>query len=873
MIAPAPRIVARDWADFPLPSRGIVAAAQALVELGGHPIVLYGAVEGDGGALRCACANSDCRASGKHPVHAGWQRAPLDAAAVFRELQGGGRNVGWRLGLQPNGSRVVAIDDDGELGELERELGVLPPTLTQRTGSGGSHRFLRVPLDSAIANRVRVAGRAVDVRSDGGQVVLAPSRTPAGRYAITHRGPIAPLPERWLEALATAPAEPAPAPVGFGTWAPGLRNQADRVLAYVRRKAAEDPSLEGSNGSAALARWAGCVFWRIGLNESDGMPLLREMNAIGARPPWSERELRHAAVNGAKPHPSRPERRGHLLEQWAQEDQQHRQQRANRVTAIRRVEGARPDPDFGPLEYDDPIAPTSDDEYERLEREAIQGESEFAQRDERQVGEGDEQATGAPPTNSTSGARRAGGAPSAAQRPEARTDLGNARRLIRLHGCALRYFSARRCWLVWRETRWIPDRTGEVIRRAKDTVESMFADAATLPEDQRSDARKWALASQNAKRLAAMVTLAESEPGVAVEAADLDADPWLLNVRNGLLDLRTGELRASDPAALATKICGAAYDPRARSELWERFLGDLFGDDAELRDYVQRALGYSLFGAWREKTFWFGYGPPDGGKSTFLGVIGDVLGDYHASADHSTWMQQNVGGNRGDLTRLRGARLVTTVEVRASARFDQALMKAVTGGDTLTAAAKYEAEISFAPAFALWFAANDRPAIPTDDEGLWNRVACVPFTRVVPKDRQDRELRAKLASDEHAPAVLAWLVEGCQRWQREGIGTCAAVAAAVSAYRRDANEALGFFEDCLRLEPGVHARCADVLAAYQTWARANGVRYPLGARKLAQRLRQLGATGGNDASRIRGERCWLGVELLDSGSRGGGDAY
>jgi phage/plasmid-associated DNA primase len=153
--------------------------------------------------------------------------------------------------------------------------------------------------------------------------------------------------------------------------------------------------------------------------------------------------------------------------------------------------------------------------------------------------------------------------------------------------------------------------------------------------------------------LANMIELAKSEPGIPVIASDLDADPWLLNVQNGTLDLRTGELREPDPALLMTKCCATRFDPDARSELWEAFVKRTTGNDSELAAYVQRSLGYALFGKWREKAFWFGYGPPDGAKSTLLGVIGDVLGDYHVAAAASTWMvQNNIGGNRGDVTRL-----------------------------------------------------------------------------------------------------------------------------------------------------------------------------------------------------------------------------
>jgi putative DNA primase/helicase len=347
-----------------------------------------------------------------------------------------------------------------------------------------------------------------------------------------------------------------------------------------------------------------------------------------------------------------------------------------------------------------------------------------------------------------------------------------------------------------------------------------------------------------------MIELAKSEPGIPVVAADLDADPWLLNVQNGTLDLRTGELREPDPALLMTKCCATRYDPDARTELWESFVRRTTGDDAELAAYIQRSLGYALFGAWGEKAFWFGYGPPDGAKSTLLGVIGDVLGDYHVAAAASTWMvQNNIGGNRGDVTRLLGARFVTSLEIRPGLRFDEELVKKVTGGDTIVAAGKYENEIQFPPTFALWMGANDRPTIRDDDEGMWSRMRCVPFTNPVPDDEKDPHLRQKLTSQEHAPAVLAWLVAGCRAWQREGIGKCAAVTTATSAYRADMNRAGAFFEECCELGEGYETPAKAMRHAYEEWCKSNAVRTPLTANALGQRLRALGAEGGDDTSR------------------------
>lgn len=452
-----------------------------------------------------------------------------------------------------------------------------------------------------------------------------------------------------------------------------------------------------------------------------------------------------------------------------------------------------------------------------------------------------------------------------AETEELLTDLGNARRIVRLHGDKLRYFKARGLWYVWDGKRWRADDIGAAIALAKSAIESLW-DEAKSETDHEKQKRKFAFAaaSQSKNKIESALALAQSEPGIAVRASDLDSDPWLLNVQNGVVNLRNGELAPHDRDHLMTKVADALYDPEAKSELWDGFIETITKGDRELAAYIQRALGYALFGAWQEKAFWFGYGPPDGGKSTLLGVVGDVLGDYHVSADASTWMvQHNGGGNRGDVTRLLGARLVTTVEVRDGARFDEQLVKKVTGGDEIVAAAKYEHEIEFKPTFALWLGANDQPIISENDEGMWGRVRCVPFTNPVPKDRQDKELRAKLTSAEHAPAVLAWLVRGCIEWQRVGIGSCRAVDEASRSYRKAMNRASVFFDECIEVtgdEDDVLAN-TKLRSRYEHWCGKNGVKHPLQGRAFSKSVRELGATGGDDSARVGGIRVWRGVRI------------
>jgi putative DNA primase/helicase len=446
------------------------------------------------------------------------------------------------------------------------------------------------------------------------------------------------------------------------------------------------------------------------------------------------------------------------------------------------------------------------------------------------------------------------------------TDMGNAERLVARYADRIRYCPPKRRWLAWDGARWRWDETGVLNRLAKRTVRSIYDEAGAADDEAtRVSLAKHATKSEAADRLAAMVRLASTEDGIAVMPDQLDADPWILNCRNGTLDLRTGKLGPHDRAHLCTKLAPVDYEPEARHPVWEAFLSDVTGDDPELEAFLSRVAGWALAGVCDEKRFVFVFGEPDTGKSTFLDALATTIGDYHVGTDFSTWCTQTTtGGNRGDLVRLAGARLVTSVEVRAGARFDEALVKRVTGGDPITAAAKYESEVTFRPTFTLLLAANDAPKLRDDDAGAWARVLRVPFPHAIPAGKKNPNVRRALTDPNQAgPAILAWAVRGCLEWQRQGLRTCAAVEASTRAYRADMDRFDGFVADHCELHPHLRVSRRAFREAYLQWCREHQIRIPLTAMEVANRLKDMGVAG----SKSNGERVWLGVTLADEASQ------
>lgn len=419
------------------------------------------------------------------------------------------------------------------------------------------------------------------------------------------------------------------------------------------------------------------------------------------------------------------------------------------------------------------------------------------------------------------------------------TDSGNTERFTSLNRGRLHYAPERKLWLLWGGERWRWCLRGEAELMTKYLVRSIYATASLAKDD---DARKkivqWATTSESAAARMNILRLAPHEPGVSLRIHELDRDPWLLNVANGTLDLRTGLLGPHKREDYITKMAPIVYEAGAYSDVWERFLGDVTGGDADLEAYLKRTIGYCLTGLVSEKAFFFLYGVPDGMKSTFIWAIANALGDYAASASFSTWLvQSGTGGNRPDLVDLIGARFVSSVEVRHGARFDEEILKKWTGGDAVTAAAKYENPVTFHPVGKLFMAANDSPIIRDGDAGALARMRRIPFNHPLPAESRDPSMRHKLGTPEVMAAILSWALEGCLEWQKAGkLGSCAVVDVSTREYAEEMDRTKAFFDECCTFAPTASVSTAELRATYVNWCQANGVRFPLDSREFAKKL-------------------------------------
>jgi putative DNA primase/helicase len=427
------------------------------------------------------------------------------------------------------------------------------------------------------------------------------------------------------------------------------------------------------------------------------------------------------------------------------------------------------------------------------------------------------------------------------------SDVGNARRFVTQWGRDLLYLPASRVWLFWNGSHWERDELGAVRRMAKLTAVSIYQEAAAADvEGVRKALADHARRTESERRLHAMLELAWSEPGIAIREDELDANPWLLGVANGTIDLRTARLRPGDRADRITRVCAVDWNPRAEAPLWRAVLERCL-PDPEVRAFFHRFIGYAITGDTREQVLLVAWGNGANGKSTIIETIRDMLGGHAMQAPADTVLAKRETGIQSDIADLPGKRFVTITETEDGHKLAEARVKLLTGGDVVQARQLYGRWFGFRPVAKFILATNHRPQIRGCDHAMWRRIRLVPFTVRIPEAERDLALREKLRGE--LPGILRWAVEGCTEWQRIGLAAPAAVKDATDEYRAHEDVLGAWIEERCTVLDGVRGEMGALYADYSTWSESAG-EHAMTQRALGDRL----AERGHDTHRGTGGR-------------------
>ncbi len=449
------------------------------------------------------------------------------------------------------------------------------------------------------------------------------------------------------------------------------------------------------------------------------------------------------------------------------------------------------------------------------------------------------------------------------------TDLGNAERLVRLFGDRIRYVP-QWGWLVWDGRRWLRDKGNALVTKlAEETVKTIYEEVAkTTDPTERTRLAKWAIASETKQRIVAMVDLAA--PICRAEPEEFDRDPYLLNCLNGTVDLRTGRLLPHNPDLKITKLCPVEYNPHATAPTWLKFLGDIFMNDAELIAFIKRALGYSITGDVCENVLFICWGLGSNGKTTLMNTITQVLGDYAKQIPPDTLLNRNYQSDKHPTTvaTLCGVRFAVAQETEENKHLAAARVKALTGGDVIAARFMHKDYFEFKATHKIWLSTNHKPIITDTTYAMWRRILLIPFRAFFDETNRDKHMGEKLLAEKEG--ILAWLVEGCLEWQRQGLNPPPIVSEATKEYQSEMDKLQAWLEACCVLDPRAVTPFSALYASYESWCRLHDEE-PLSRVAFSNRLTEKGFT--SETLRIGGKvtKVRKGIRLREDDNHDGGD--
>lgn len=421
--------------------------------------------------------------------------------------------------------------------------------------------------------------------------------------------------------------------------------------------------------------------------------------------------------------------------------------------------------------------------------------------------------------------------------PRSYDDTGNAERFLDRFGDVVRYSYNRKRFYVYNGINWEIDERGLVRTLIDQTVNDMKNEKVLTSEDVDEEDAILNLQKhiKNSRSNAAKNRMEdEIKHHIPVTFEDFDRDDMLLNTPNGYLDLTSGEQREEDKTKMFSYVTNTEMTVTQQPDTWIDFLNDIFNNDQELIRFIQKSIGYSMTGSTREQVMFILHGKGRNGKSIFIETVREILGTYSDNIQAKTIMVKRGDTINNDIAKLQGVRLVTSSEPNEGFRFDEGLIKQLTGGDTVTARFLYGEEFNFDPKFKIWVTTNHKPIVRGTDDGIWRRLLLIPFKVQIPEHKVDKDLKYKLLRE--APAILNWMLEGSIAWQKEGLGIPKEVRDASEGYRKEMDVIEQFVADECIVGEGEKVGANELFKSYQAWADETG-EYKMNKNKFGTKMK------------------------------------
>ena len=445
------------------------------------------------------------------------------------------------------------------------------------------------------------------------------------------------------------------------------------------------------------------------------------------------------------------------------------------------------------------------------------------------------------------------------------TDNWNADRFYSEYQDTCRFCTDWGKWALWHRGYWREDKTLDIFKRGRRIVKQMYKDAmAESDPDKRLKFLKHSTSTDSKKRITDMLDIAKALLACTNEEFDTEKTDYLFNVKNGTVNLETGVLTEHDQSNLITKIAPFKYETHAECPKWVDFLGKIFDNNVETIGFIQRALGYSATADISEQCLFFCYGTGANGKTLFLETIMRLMGTYAMTAAPEILIQKRMEDHPTAVADLNGKRFVSTIEVGENRYLHEAKVKMLTGGDRIKARYMRKDFFEFSPTHKLWMAANHKPIIRGNDEGIWRRIHLIPFNVTIPKEDQiPLKVMLKNFKDENA-GIFRWMLDGAKAWKDQGLLPSDSVVDATKEYRNESDVLSEFFAECCLIDRRTMVTSTDMYHTYVRWCETNHEKRTLTRRQLAARLVSEGYN--NAKKRVNGKPTivWEGIGLLET---------